>query len=129
MTDSGEAPGLPTLTITEGGVTVTVAPVGWLDLAAIPAEFTTILEMRVRTAEDVAAWEAAVAAFAARIDAYAAGPVPPSRIPAAYMRAFINRWTTGVRDAALPPPPAAASPKRASRSPRAARPSSPSPSA
>jgi hypothetical protein len=125
MTDIGEAEGLPNLTITEGGVTVTVAPVGWLDLVAIPGEFDRLLVLPSQTAAESAALGDAMVAFAARIDAYARGPVPPSRIPAAYMRRFLDRWMTGVRDAARPPASAAGSPRRASRSPRASRRTSP----
>lgn len=124
MADTGEGSALP-ITITEGGVTVSVLPLGWLDLAEIPDAFEAIwtIDTSTRAGED--ALREAMIAFGHRIDQYAAGPVPPSRIPLRSMRSFLRRWASEVRDAAVDPPSAGSSPSRASKPSRAARPRSP----
>ena len=128
--EAGAAPRGPApLVITARGVTTEVRPCGWRDLVEIPAEYNRIVQMPTETAEEDAAFVAALVAFADRIDAYWSGGVRPSMIPPSGMREFVVRWTRGVRDAAVPPTSAAGSPKRASPSPRATRRKSPSRSA
>lgn len=125
MADTGEGAALPTLTITEGGVTVEMTLCGWRDLVEIPAAFEAMLVMPLKTKAQETAFGAAMLEFASRLDAYATGPVKPSRVPAPFMRSFIRRWTAGVRDAAVDPPSAGTSRSRASKPSRAARPRSP----
>lgn len=122
--DGGEGDSLPVITITEGGVTVRMTPCGWLDLVEIPAALQAVVAMPLgRSPAEDDAFRVALVAFAARIDAYAAPDSPslPSRIPAAFMRRFVDRWIGGVRDAALPPPTAAPSPSPDSTPQPAAR--------
>jgi hypothetical protein len=120
---TGEGTSLPAITITEGGVTVRMTPCGWLDLVEIPAALQAATTMPLGTAEEQDAFRAALVEFAARIDSYAAPDSPnlPSRVPAGLMRRLVDRWLGGVRDAAIPPPPAAPSPSQASKPPRAVR--------
>jgi hypothetical protein len=84
-----------------------------------------VLVMPLDTRDQEAAFGAALVDLAERLDAYAVGPVKPSRVPPAFMRAFIRRWVSGVRDAAVDPPSAGTSPSRALKPPRVARPRSP----
>ena len=92
------------ITITEGGVTVTVRPLGFADYFGLDRALDAIVAMPSGTAAERAALEDACLAFAARIDAYAAeGSPPPSRVPLRSMRAFVVRWAAEVRDAAVDP--------------------------
>jgi hypothetical protein len=109
------------LTITAGGVTVRVRPLGWLDMVEIPDALRALRTMPTETDEDVEAFRDAIVAFGHRIDAYAAGDVRPSMVPPVAMGDLIGRWVSGVRDAALPPAPAGDSPSPVSTQPRAAR--------
>lgn len=108
--------GPDTLDITAGGITVRMAVVGWADWVAIPRELDRLAAMPTGNPEDDDALRDALLAFAARIDAYAAGPVMPSRVPVANMRELVDRWTAGVRDAVVDPPSPGGSPSASSTS-------------
>lgn len=102
MTDQAGAgtPAPDALTITLGSVTVLMAPCGFRDLIEIPEALRALGMM---PSDDTDALRAAMLAFADRLDAYALGPVKPSRIPAAQIAEFVGLWLSGVRDAVLPP--------------------------
>jgi hypothetical protein len=103
----GDAPA--TITITEGGVTVEVRPLGWTDYWTLDRDLDAIALM---PQDDEAAVVEACLDIARRMDAYAVGPARPSSIPSRHVRAFVARWVAEVRDAAVPPPSAVASRKR-----------------
>ncbi|MFN8631193.1 MAG: hypothetical protein U0838_13020 [Chloroflexota bacterium] len=107
---AGAAP--DTITITEGGVTVEVRPLGWTDFWTLEADLAAIVAMPDGTPELDAAFIGACTALGRRMDAYAApgSPALPSRVPPSSMRAFIRRWVREVRDAAVPPPSGGDSP-------------------
>ncbi len=121
---TGEGDALSALTITEGGVTVTVRPLGFRDFYEIPEALIGIGRLvREKRYDDAMA---AHKAFADRIDRYATGDPRPSDVPQEAMEAFVMRWVSGVRDAAVPPTSAGPSPKPGSSSRRGARQPSPS---
>lgn len=101
---AGEAEGLP-VTVEVDGVTVLMRPVGWMDYVSIPDELERVVALNLADPEQEADFRASHLALAARLDAYAAEGTPtlPSRVPARAMRAFVERWLSGVRDAAVPP--------------------------
>ena len=114
MTDTdGSAAGAP-FPVTVAGLTVTMRPCGWIDYVGIPRELSRIVALPMDTDDEEAAFAEAVAAFGARLDAYAVGSTRPSMVPPAHLGEFIARWRNGVRDAVVDPPSGAASPKRRS---------------
>lgn len=120
--DGAGTAGPSTLTITEGGITVEMLPCGFRDLIELPRELDRLGDWAGKASpEDEGALQDAMLAFAERVDAYAAGPVKPSRVPLSggHYHRFVTRWTQEVRDAALPPASAGGSRKRPSTTPRA----------
>lgn len=105
---AGAAP--DTITITEGGVTVEVRPLGWTDYWTLDRDLAAIAAMPSGTPELDAAVEDACLAIAGRMDRYWVSGGRPSEVPTRRMRAFVRRWEAEVRDAAVPPPSGGDSP-------------------
>lgn len=106
------------LAITAGWVTCRMRHIGWADFVRIPRELDAITSMQVETSEDIAALEAAMTAWLERVRPYVVEG-DPGLIPFAEMTGFVGRWVAGVRDAAVPPTSAGASPASRSSTRRA----------
>lgn len=103
QTGGGDAPA--TITITEGGVTCEVRPLGFRDFWTLEGD---LLAVRSMPDDDVPAIEAACRSIADRMDRYHVSGSLPSEVLPRHLRAFIRRWAMEVRDAAVPPPSGAA---------------------